>query len=87
MIDLKKTDNTDCKFKCGIADEGIIKSNKLKWGLVTMRHKHLSLDMKLKMLMLIFIMYNCNVSKQLWNMQLYNMQLSPWKFSCINHVI
>ena len=29
MIDLEKNCNTDCIFICGIADEGIIKSDKL----------------------------------------------------------
>ena len=29
MIDLEKNYNTDCMFICGIADEGIIKSDKL----------------------------------------------------------
>ena len=43
---MEKDDYTDCKFICGVADEGIMKSNKLKWGLVTIRHSSLSLDMK-----------------------------------------
>ena len=43
---LEKNDYTDCKFICGVADEGIMKSDRLKWGLVTIRHSSLSLDMK-----------------------------------------
>ena len=43
---LEKDDYTDCKFICGVADEGIMKSDRLKWRLVTIRHSSLSLDMK-----------------------------------------
>ena len=43
---LEKSNYTDCKFKCGVADEGIMKSNRLKWRLVVIRHSSLSLDMK-----------------------------------------
>ena len=43
---LEKDDYTDCKFICGVADEGIMKSDRLKWGLATIRHSSLSLDMK-----------------------------------------
>ena len=43
---LEKGDYTDCKFICGVADEGIMKYDRLKWGLVTIRHSSLSLDMK-----------------------------------------
>ena len=43
---LEKDDYTDCKFICRVADEGIMKSDRLKWRLVTIRHSSLSLDMK-----------------------------------------
>ena len=42
----KKSNYTDCKFICGAADEGVMKSNRLKWRLVVIRHSSLSLDMK-----------------------------------------
>ena len=37
---------TDCKFICGVADEGIMKSDRLKLRLVIMRHSSLPLDVK-----------------------------------------
>ena len=43
---LEKDDYTDCKFICSVADEGIMKSDRLNWRLVTIRHSSLSLDMK-----------------------------------------
>ena len=43
---MEKDDYTNCKFICGVADEGIMKCDRLKWGLVTMRHSSLSLDIK-----------------------------------------
>ena len=43
---LEKSNCTDCKFICGVADEGIMKSARLEWGLVIMQHSSLSLDMK-----------------------------------------
>ena len=46
MIFWKKSNYTDCKFICGVADEGIMKSARLEWGIVIMRHSSLSLDMK-----------------------------------------
>ena len=33
---LEKDDYADCKFICGVIDEGIMKSDRLEWGLVTM---------------------------------------------------
>ena len=43
---LEEDDYTDYKFICGVANEGIMKSDRLKLGLVIMRHSSLSLDMK-----------------------------------------
>ena len=43
---LEKSNCTDCKFICGVADEGIMKSARLEWGIVIMRHSSLLLDMK-----------------------------------------
>ena len=42
---MENDDYIDCKFICGVADEGIMKSDRLKLGLVIMRHSFLSLDM------------------------------------------
>ena len=43
---LEKSNYTDCKFICGVANEGIMKFDRLEWGLVIMRHSSLWLDMK-----------------------------------------
>ena len=45
---MEKSNYTDCKFICGVADKGIMKSDRLEWGLIIMQHRHssLSLDMK-----------------------------------------
>ena len=34
FVCLDKDDYTDCKFICGIADEGIMKSERLKWDML-----------------------------------------------------
>ena len=43
---MEKDEYINCKFICGIADEGIMKSDKPKWRLVLMRHISLLLAMK-----------------------------------------
>ena len=42
---LEEDDYTDYKFICGVTDEGIMKSDRLKLGLVIMRYSSLSIDM------------------------------------------
>ena len=45
---MQKSNYTDCKVICGVADEGIMKSDRLEWGVIIMQHRHISssLDMK-----------------------------------------
>ena len=43
---LEEDDYTDYKFICGVTGEGIMKSDRLKLGLVIMRYSSLSIDMK-----------------------------------------
>ena len=76
---LEKDDYTDRKFICDVADEGIMKSDRLKWGLVTIRHSSLSLDIK-------YIEYrvtNCITAVQIKciniNTYFYNVQLQCLK--------
>ena len=41
-----KNNYTDCKVICGVVDKGIMKSDRLEWGLIIMRHSSSSLGMK-----------------------------------------
>ena len=71
----KKSNYTDCKFICGVADEGVMKSNRPKWRLVVIRHSSLSLDMKYieyrVINCVIFVLIKCkNITIYLYNVQL-----------------
>ena len=68
---MEKDEYIDCKLFCGIADDGIMKSDRPKWKLVLMRHISLSLAMKYvvytqrlvvlinaKILILTYVIYN-----------------------------
>ena len=72
---MENDDYIDCKFICGVADEGIMKSDKLKLGLVIMRHSSLSLDMNnieyWVINCIMFVIIKCkNINNCLHNVQL-----------------
>ena len=74
---MEKSNFTDGKFICGVADEGIMKSDRLEWGLIIMQHRHSSssLDMKyfeyrvINCIMVVLIKCK-NINNHLHNVQL-----------------
>ena len=53
---MEKDDYIDCKFICGIADEGIIKCDRPKWRLALTRHISFLIPMK-------YVVYTVNNRK------------------------